>query len=90
MSQSIMKSLSTQAFEKLRRVSTATLTAQLDKRGFRNTFLPGIRPLRPDLRMVGYAFTLRYVPAREDMTDTLYCPPMSRPQSDKNKVEGKI
>ena len=72
MSQSILKALSAQAFEKLRTVSTATLTAQLDKRGFRNTFLPGIRPLRPDLRMVGYAFTLRYVPAREDMTDTLY------------------
>jgi len=61
-----------EVFEKLRTVSTATLTAQLNKRGFRNTFLQGLYPLLPDLRMVGYAFTLRYVPAREDLTDTLY------------------
>ncbi len=55
-----------EAFEKLRQVSTASLTTQLLKRGFRNTFIAGLTPLRPDLRMVGYAFTLRYVPARED------------------------
>lgn len=65
-------SLSLEAMEKLRTVSTATLTAQLQKRGFRNTFLQGLYSLRPDLHMVGYAFTLRYVPAREDLTDTLY------------------
>lgn len=60
------------ALAKLRTVSTATLTSQLLKRGFRNTFLTGIYPLRPDLRMVGYAFTVRYVPMREDLVDTLY------------------
>jgi regulator of RNase E activity RraA len=59
--------LSPRAVEKLRRVSTATLTSQLLTRGLRNTFLLGPRPTRPDLRMVGYAFTLRYVPAREDL-----------------------
>lgn len=59
--------LSADAFDKLRSISTASLTSQLLKRGFRNTFLQGPRPLRADLRMVGYAFTLRYVPAREDM-----------------------
>lgn len=48
-------------------VSTATLTSQLLKRGFRNTFIRGLTPLRPDLKMVGTAFTLRYVPAREDL-----------------------
>ncbi len=48
-------------------VSTATLTAQLLRRGIRNTFLQGVRPLRPDLRMVGRAVTLRYVPMREDV-----------------------
>lgn len=58
--------LSQEAFDKLRQTSTATLTSQLLKRGFRNTFIPGLQVLRPDLRMVGYAFTLRYVPARED------------------------
>lgn len=64
--------LTAEAFAKLRKVSTATLTSQLQKRGFRNTFLAGLTPLRPDLRLVGYAFTLRYVPAREDLADTLY------------------
>lgn len=59
--------LSPEAFEKLRQASTATLTSQLLKRGFRNTFIPGLQALRPDLRMVGYAFTLRYVPTREDV-----------------------
>lgn len=64
--------LSAEAFAKLRSVSTATLTVQLQKRGFRNTFLQGLTPLRPDLRMVGYAFTLRYVPMREDLLDRNY------------------
>lgn len=59
--------LTPKAREKLRRVSTATLTSQLLRRGFRHTFITGLTPLRPDLRMVGYAFTLRYVPAREDV-----------------------
>lgn len=59
--------LSPQAVTALRQVSTATLTSQLLKRGFRNTFLGGLIPLRPDLRMVGYAFTLRYAPMREDV-----------------------
>lgn len=52
---------------KLAQVSTATLTSQLLKRGFRNTFIPNLIALRPDRHMVGEAFTLRYVPAREDM-----------------------
>lgn len=59
--------LSSEAWDRLHHVSTATLTSQLLKRGFRTTFLQGISPLRPDLRLVGYAFTLRYVPAREDL-----------------------
>ncbi len=64
--------LTADAFDKLYTVSTATLTSQLSKRGFRNTFLQGLYPLRPDLRLVGYAFTLRYVPMREDLVDELY------------------
>jgi regulator of RNase E activity RraA len=59
--------LSPEADAALRQVSTATLTSQLLKRGFRNTFLGNIKPIRPDLRMVGYAFTLRYIPMREDL-----------------------
>jgi 2-keto-4-pentenoate hydratase/2-oxohepta-3-ene-1,7-dioic acid hydratase in catechol pathway/regulator of RNase E activity RraA len=53
----------------LRRVSTATLTTQLQRRGIRNAFLQGLRPTRPDLRMVGFAHTLRYVPVREDVVE---------------------
>ncbi len=64
--------LSDEAKAKLRQVSTATLTSQLGKHGLRNTFLAGLYSLRPDLRMVGYAFTLRFIPAREDLADELY------------------
>lgn len=64
--------LTTEAVEKLKKISTATLTTQLINRNFHNTFLTGLYPLRPDLSMVGYALTLRYVPAREDMVDTMY------------------
>jgi 5-oxopent-3-ene-1,2,5-tricarboxylate decarboxylase/2-hydroxyhepta-2,4-diene-1,7-dioate isomerase len=59
--------LTPEALARLGRVSTATLTAQLLARGFRHTFIAGLRPTRPDLRLVGYACTLRYVPAREDV-----------------------
>lgn len=49
-------------------VSTATITTQLLKRGLRNTFLHGLRPLnRGSARVAGPAFTLRYIPAREDI-----------------------
>ena len=54
--------------EKLLSVSTATLTTQLFKRGFRNVFIHGLRPLNPAQdRLCGPAFTLRYIPAREDL-----------------------
>lgn len=59
--------LTAEAKKKLFEVSTATLTSQLIVHGFRNTFLNGVAPLKPDNRMVGYAVTLRFVPAREDM-----------------------
>jgi len=49
-------------------VSTATLCTALFKRGLRNQFLQDVRPLNPGLpNMVGEAFTLRYIPAREDL-----------------------
>lgn len=59
--------LTAEAFENLHHVSTASLTSELLKLGFRNTFMCGVHPLRPDSRLVGYAFTLRYIPAREDL-----------------------
>jgi regulator of RNase E activity RraA len=49
-------------------VSTATLTTLLLKQGLRNVWMRGTRPLRPGQpRLVGRAFTLRFVPAREDL-----------------------
>jgi regulator of RNase E activity RraA len=49
-------------------VTTATITTLLLKQGLRNVWMRGTRPLRPDQpRLVGRAFTLRFVPAREDL-----------------------
>src|SRR5436309_8923835 len=62
------KPLSEAARQKLLGVSTATLTTLLFKRGLRNTFVQGARPLNPNAsQMVGPAYTLRYIPAREDL-----------------------
>jgi regulator of RNase E activity RraA len=52
----------------LAKVSTATLCTALFKRGLRNQFLQDVHPLRTGrANMVGEAFTLRYIPAREDL-----------------------
>ncbi len=61
--------LSSETATLLGRVSTATLTTQMYKRGFRNVFLQGVGRLTSahDRNMVGPAFTLRYIPAREDL-----------------------
>jgi regulator of RNase E activity RraA len=54
--------------DKLRLVSTATLTTRLLARGLRRTFLNGLAPANPAVsRLAGEAFTLRYIPAREDL-----------------------
>ncbi|HYM33177.1 MAG TPA: ribonuclease activity regulator RraA [Candidatus Cybelea sp.] len=52
----------------LETVSTATITTILLKKGLRRTWMRGPKPLKPDLpRLAGRAFTLRFVPAREDL-----------------------
>jgi regulator of RNase E activity RraA len=52
----------------LSNVTTATLTTVLLKKGLRNVWIRGTRPLRAEQpRVVGRAFTLRFVPAREDL-----------------------
>ena len=52
----------------LAKVSTATITTILLKKGLRNVWMRGTRPLRAGQpRLVGPAFTLRFVPAREDL-----------------------
>ncbi len=60
--------LSQRTHAKLLKVSVATLATALFKRGLRNQTIQDVRPLRPSGRnMVGPAFTLRYMPAREDL-----------------------
>ena len=68
MSAPIPTSLDPKAVELLSKVTTATLTTLLLKKGLRNVWLRGTKPLRPGQpRVVGRAFTLRFVPAREDL-----------------------
>ncbi len=55
--------------EKFKRVSTATIASALFKQGLRNQMIQGVVPLSPPQggSMVGEAYTLRYIPAREDL-----------------------
>ena len=54
--------------EQLKSITTATITTVLLKKGLRNVWVRGAVPLKPDQpRLVGRAFTLRFVPAREDL-----------------------
>ena len=60
--------LDRKAIETLSAVSTATITTILLKKGLRNIWIRGARALRPGSpRLVGRAFTMRFVPAREDL-----------------------
>lgn len=62
-----MTDVSPATIEKLRTVSVATLATALYKRGLRHQVIQDVRPVKPKRRnMVGPAFTLRYMPARED------------------------
>ena len=76
-----MAKLSTQTRDKLKKVSTATLTTALYKRGLRNQMIQGVYPLNPNaLPMVGEAFTLRYIPAREDLNPITVFQDRAHPQ----------
>jgi regulator of RNase E activity RraA len=66
---------------KLRTVSTATICTALFKRGFRNQMIQDVQPLDPGKpTMVGEAFTLRYMPAREDLNPITVFQDRSHPQ----------
>ena len=63
-----MSQMNSETRARLAGVSTATLCTALFKRGLRNQFIQDVRPLNANLpNMVGPAFTLRYIPAREDL-----------------------
>ena len=61
-------SISKDVIEALLIPSTATITALLSGHGLRNTFMHDVAPLKPGMKMAGPAFTMRYIPAREDLT----------------------
>lgn len=66
---------------KLRAVSTATVATALYKRGFRIQSIQDVHPLGPDQpTLVGEAFTLRYMPAREDLNPVSIFRDRSHPQ----------
>src|SRR5207237_369340 len=61
-------SLSAEQIATLSKISTATITTVLLKKGLRNVWMRGTKPLHPGQpRLVGPAFTRRFVPAREDL-----------------------
>lgn len=67
--------------DKLRTISTATVATALFKRGFRTQFIQNVFPLSPDQPvLVGEAFTLRYMPAREDLNQLPVFRDRSHPQ----------
>lgn len=66
---------------KLKTVSTATLCTALYKRDLKNQFIQDVRPLNPNgANMVGEAFTLRYIPAREDLNPIMVFQNRDHPQ----------
>ncbi|MGF6257058.1 ribonuclease activity regulator RraA [Ensifer sp. LBL] len=78
--------------ETLKSVSTATLTTVLLKKGLRNIWMRGTKPLRPGQgRIVGKAFTLRFIPAREDLaTPASWASPISTRAAIEAMPEGCI
>ncbi len=78
--------------DSLSQITTATITTILLKKGLRNVWMRGARPLRPGAtRLVGRAFTLRFVPAREDLaTPESWASPKSTRAAIEAMPEGAI
>ncbi len=76
----------------LERITTASLTTILLKKGLRNVWLRGTRPIKPGQgRVAGRAFTLRFVPAREDLaTPESWSSPISTRSAIEAMPEGVI
>ena len=76
-----MKKLRQETREKLMQISTATLSTCLFKRGFRNLCIQNVFPLKKGKgNMVGEAYTLRYIPAREDLNSLKVFEDLNHPQ----------
>lgn len=83
---------STKTLAAMRALTTATITTVLLKKGLRNVWMRGARPLAPGLaRVAGPAFTLRFIPAREDMaTPESWASPVSTRTAIEAMPEGCI
>ena len=82
-----MAELSPDLREALAKVGTSTLTGVLNRRGLRNMFLQDVWPIRPGMpRLVGPAFTMRFIPSREDK-DGPNAPPANRSQIQRQAME---
>ena len=84
--------MSAAQYELLRGITTATITTMLLKKGIRRCWMNGPKPLVPaGKRMVGPAFTLRFVPAREDLaTPESWAKPISTRGAIEEMPEGCI
>ena len=81
----------TDPLDVLRGVTTATLTTILLKKGLRNVWLRGAMPLAVPDRVAGPAFTLRFVPAREDLaTPASWASPVSTRAAIEAMPEGAV
>jgi regulator of RNase E activity RraA len=92
MNTDIPTTLDPKAIAILSQVTTATLTTILLKKGLRNVWLRGTKPIRAGQpRLVGRAFTLRFVPAREDLaTPASWASPISTRAAIEAMPEGCI
>lgn len=72
---------------KLRHVSSATVSHELLRLGLRETFMRGVRPLKPGYRALGPALTLRYLPYREDVGDRLQQPQFREENNQRRAIE---
>jgi len=76
-----MQTLTDNNRKKLTEISTATIATSLFKRGFKNQFIQNVIPLgKGETNMVGEAFTLRYIPAREDLNPITVFKDSNHPQ----------
>jgi len=76
-----MSSLADATRKKLKAISTATVATCLFKKGLKNQFIQGVVPLKKGKpTMVGEAFTLRYIPAREDLNPITVFKDKNHPQ----------
>jgi regulator of RNase E activity RraA len=76
-----MQKLTDNNRKRLTEISTATIATCLFKRGFKNQFIQNVIPLgKGETNMVGEAFTLRYIPAREDLNPITIFKDSNHPQ----------